>query len=128
MGFKSNVVEDKMNDAYVNDAKAMSHWLLSNEYRGLGDTQEAAAGRIQRKWKVPAVALLRLRHRNLTDMKISTWASIFDAFRRAGGTIDALYEKEKGRHHGNSALVRFARFLAGDGAGEDGEEGQSQEG
>lgn len=125
MGVKSTVVEDKMNDSYVNDAKAMSHWLLSREYRGLGDTQEAAAGRIQTKWKVPAVALLRLRHRNLKDMKISTWASIFDAFRRAGGTIDALYEKEKGRHHGNSALVRFARFLAGDSAGEDDEEDQA---
>lgn len=117
-----------MNDAYVNDAKAMSRWLLNKEFRGIGDTQEAAAGRVQTKWRAPAVALLRLKHRDITDMKISTWASIFEAFRRAGGTIDALYEKEKGRHPGNSALVRFARFLAGDGAGENDEESQTPEG
>lgn len=125
MSDKIYVVEDKMSDTYVKDAKAMSLWLLNKEFRGIGDTQEAAAGRVQRKWRAPAVALLRLKHREITDMKISTWASIFDAFRRAGGTIDALYEKEKGRHQGNSALVRFARFLAGDGSGEDGEKDQA---
>lgn len=126
MRFKLYVAGDKMNDAYVNDAKAMSLWLLNKEFRGIGDTQEAAAGRVQKKWRAPAVALLRLKHREIPDMKISTWASIFEAFRRAGGTIDALYEKEKGRHPGNSALVRFARFLAGDSGGEDGEADQSE--
>lgn len=116
---KSNVVEDKMNVAYVNDAKAMSEWLLRREYRGLGDTQEAAAGRAQIKWGAPAAALLRLRHRDITDMKLSTWASILEAFQRAGGRIDALYEKERGRHaESNSALVRLADFVAGERSGE----------
>ncbi|MCP8895321.1 hypothetical protein KYK29_10285 [Shinella daejeonensis] len=112
---KSNVVEDKMNVAYVNDAKAMSEWLLRREYRGLGDTQEAAAGRAETKWGAPAAALLRLRHREITDMKLSTWASILEAFQRAGGRIDALYEEERSRHgESNSALVRLADFVAGE--------------
>lgn len=111
---KTNVVEDKMSVAYVKDAKAMSEWLLRREYRGLGDTQEAAAGRAQTKWGAPATTLLRLRHREIPDMKLSTWASILEAFRRAGGSIDALYEEERSRHgESNSALVRLADFVAG---------------
>lgn len=112
---KINVVEDKMSVAYVNDAKAMSEWLLRREYRGLGDTQEAAAGRAQTKWGAPATTLLRLRHREIPDMKLSTWASILEAFQRAGGRIDALYEEERSRHgESNSALVRLADFVAGE--------------
>jgi hypothetical protein len=48
-------------------------------------------------------------------MKLSTWASILEAFRRAGGSIDALYEEERSRHgESNSALVRLADFVAGE--------------
>lgn len=112
---KSNVVDDKMSVAYINDAKAMSRWLLNREYRGLGDTQESAAGRAEVKWGASATALLRMHHREITDMKLSTWATILEAFQRAGGRIEFLYEEERSRHgDGNSALVRLADFVAGE--------------
>ncbi|MEK1853320.1 MAG: hypothetical protein AAAC48_15995 [Phyllobacterium sp.] len=83
MGNKRSVEDDKMSDVYVNEARVMGDFLLRREYRGMGDTIEAAAHRAQKKWGAPATILLRLRNRHdMKDMMLSSFASIAEAYQK----------------------------------------------
>lgn len=74
-----------MSNEYVSISQKMANFLITNEFKGAGDTIEAAAYRVQTKWRAPASILLRLRHRahEMKDMKVSSWFSVFEAYQRA---------------------------------------------
>ncbi len=112
---KRSVVDDKMTDAYITEARNWGEDLLRKEYRGLGDTIEAAAGRAERKWGAPASILLRLRNRHgLTDMKLSSFVAVAEAhFRAFSKKTDELYDNERSRHASNSKAVWLADLVSG---------------
>lgn len=113
MGNKRSVEDDKMSDLYVKDARVMGDYLLKREYRGLGDTIEAAAHRVQTKWGAPAALLLRLRHRPIKDMMLSSYVAIATAYERAATRAEEAYEHERAIHAPNSKLVRLADITVG---------------
>lgn len=114
MGNKPFVEDDKMTDAYVKEARVMGEFLLRHEYKGLGDTIEAAAHRVQRKLGVPATILMRLRHRSeMKDMMVSSWFAIFNAYQKASARADEAYQSERSQHEPTSKMARLADFIAG---------------
>lgn len=113
MGNKRSVEDDKMSDVYVKDAQVMGQYLLNKEFRGIGDTLEAAAHRVQNKMGVPATLLLRLRHRPIKDMMLSSYVAVATAYERAVSKADAAYEHERKLHAPNTKLARLADFAAG---------------
>lgn len=114
MGNKPFVEDDKMIDAYINDARLAGEKMLRKEYRGLGDTIEAAAGRVQRKWGAPATFLLRLRHRSeMKDMMLSSFVAVAEAYAKFSAHADRGYETERRQHDPNSKMARLAAFVAG---------------
>lgn len=113
MGDKRSVEDDKMSDAYVRNAREMGRYLLKKEYRGLGDTIEAAAHRVEIKMGVPATLLLRIRHRPIKDMMLSSYVAIATAYERAVSRAEAAYEHERTLHAANSKTGRLADFVAG---------------
>lgn len=103
-----------MSDVYVSEARTMGDYLLRREYKGMGDTIEAAAYRAQRKWGVPATILMRLRHRSeMKDMLVSSWFAIFEAYQKASSKADQAYERERDLHEPSSKVARLADFIAG---------------
>lgn len=115
MGDKIYDVDDKMSNACIFDANKMAKDLLNNEFKGAGDTIEAAAHRVQTKYSVKASLLLRLRYRfaEMTDMKASSWFSIFEAYQRALARAEKNYEHMRQENETNPRLVRVADFVAG---------------
>ena len=97
----------------------MNRKLLASEFRGPGDTLEAAAYRNQAKYGLPAPTSLRLWNREVTDMLLSSFAPVFGAYlswkdkaNKAADRMEHAYEEER-----NSAvdprLLRLADALAG---------------
>lgn len=114
MGNKRSVEDDKMIDAYINDARIAGEEMLRKEYRGLGDTIEAAAYRVQVKWGAPASFLMRLRHRSgLKDMMLSSFIAVAEAYAKFSDKADRGYEQEKAQHEPHSKVSRLAAFIAG---------------
>lgn len=109
---KNDDREDKMSVAYINDAKGMAKTLLSREFRGPGDTIEAAAHRIQNKLGVPATVILRLRHREVKDMLMSNFMMLASAYKAASERIDRAYEHER-EIAIDPKILRLADFVAG---------------
>lgn len=81
-----------MCNEYVMKAREWVVALINREFRGVGDTIEAATHRVGRKYGVPAKTLTRVRHRahDMKDMKVSVWFSIRDAYLRACDTKDTI--------------------------------------
>lgn len=95
-------------------AREMATALLHKEFRGPGDTIDAAAFRLQTKHGVDAEIVLQGWRREIKDMKASRWIALFHAFYAAGlAKAESKYEEERKRHEPNSALVRLADFVAG---------------
>lgn len=114
MGNKRSVEGDKMIDAYINDARLAGEEMLRKEYRGLGDTIEAAAHRVQKKWGAPASFLMRLRHRSgLKDMMLSSFVAVAEAYGKFSRTAERGYENERKQHDPNSKMARLAAVIAG---------------
>lgn len=114
MGNKRSVEDDKMIDAYINDARLAGEEMLRKEYRGLGDTIEAAAYRVQNKWGAPASFLMRLRHRSgLKDMMLSSFVAVAEAYGKFSRTAERGYENERKHHDPNSKMARLAAVIAG---------------
>lgn len=108
-----------MSAEYIAEAKRMSGFLLAKEYRGLGDTIEAAAGRLERKYGVPVATTLRLRSREVKDMFVSSFFPIVNAylaatqkFEEAADRMEQTYE-EKRAVAANPSLVRLSDIVAG---------------
>ncbi len=107
------------------EAKRMSNELLTREFRGPGDTIEAAAFRLQTKHAVDASIILQGRQREPRDWLVSRWMSLFRAHCEVfGSRASQAYEDKRDevdmdRH---PVLVRLADFVAGRPAEKEGEE------
>jgi hypothetical protein len=101
-----------MSVAYVNEAKGMAEYLLSREFRGPGDTIEAASHRAEIKYRVPASFLLRLRNRTVKDMLVSNFMALAAGYIKATEAVDRAYEHEKSLAV-NPAILRLASLVAG---------------
>jgi hypothetical protein len=118
---KKRVRNSKMFVASYNDpafigssAKKMASELLRKEYKGPGDTLDAAAYRLQSKHGVDAEIIMQGWRRDIRDMKASRWFSLFQAYYAAGlAKATEAYETERKRHDADTALVRLADFAAG---------------
>jgi hypothetical protein len=96
----------------VDDAKGMGGFLLSHEFRGPGDTIEAAAGRVETKHGVPATLLLRLRNREVRDMYLSSFSALATAYVKVKARIERAYEHERSLAV-DTKITRLADFVAG---------------
>ena len=110
-----NIGDKTMCIEYVSLSQKMANDLLNSEFKGAGDTIEAAAYRVQTKWHAPASILLRLRHRaaQMRDMKVSSWFAIFEAYQRACAKAERKYEIARASYEMDPALVRLADLVAG---------------
>lgn len=104
--------ESKMSAAYIYQAKDMAGWLLSREHRGPGDTIDAAAHRLERKYGVPSALLLRLRHREVTDMLMSNFMRLAQAYQAATERMERALEHEKALAV-DPRLLRLVNIVAG---------------
>lgn len=102
-----------MSVAYITDAKAMAEHLLFLEFRGPGDTIEAAAHRSQTKHGVPASILLRLRNRVVNDMLMSNFMALASAYVKANERVEKAYQHEKSMAV-NPKILRLANLVAGE--------------
>lgn len=103
----------------IEEAQRMSREMLSKEYRGPGDTLESAAYRLQIKRGVPASTTLRLWNREVTDMLVSSFAPVFNAYLAfkdkvtdAADRMEEAYEEERNQAV-HPRLLRLADFVAG---------------
>lgn len=103
----------------IDEARRMSTEMLKAEFRGPGDTLEAAAYRLQAKRGVPASTTLRLWNREVTDMLVSSFAPVLNAYLAfsnkmdtAAGKMEEHYEEKRSRA-AHPGLVRLADFIAG---------------
>lgn len=103
----------------IDEVRRMNREMLVAEYRGPGDTLEAAAYRLQTKRGIPVATTMRLWNREITDMLISSIAPVLNAYLAWSGNMERAVEKmevryeEKRNASANSALVRFADRIAG---------------
>jgi hypothetical protein len=119
MGDKIRAAESKMScvDA-IGEARRMSDYLLHREFRGPGDTIEAAAYRVEQRWGAPATIIQRLRHRDVTDMLLSNWWRLRAAYQAACEAQErqadhaAQLAREAGVNETNSRLFTAATHLA----------------
>jgi hypothetical protein len=102
----------------IAEAKRMNREMLSAEFKGPGDTIEAAAQRQQTKWGVPVPTALRLWNREVTDMLVSSFAPVFHAYlefkdraETAAERMERKYEEERARTV-DSRLRRLADAVA----------------
>jgi hypothetical protein len=102
-----------MSSAFIEEAKGMAGFLLSREYKGPGDTIDAAAHRLQRRYGVPSSVIKRLRHREVKDMLLSNFIALASAYQKASQKMEAAYESEKAKAT-NPKLLRLAAALAGE--------------
>lgn len=80
---------------YVSESKRMADVILHHVHRGPGDTVDAAMHRAERLYGVPAAWLHRLRYRELTDIPMSAFAAIANAYRAVCEQRDRAYEAER---------------------------------
>lgn len=120
MNDKTNVTESKMSAAYINQAKDMAGWLLSREHRGPGDTIDAAAHRLERRYGVPSALLLRLRHREVSDMLMSNFMRLAQAYQAATERMEKALEHEKAMAV-NPHILRLASLMANSETDKEGE-------
>lgn len=119
-GKKPNEGTKKMDQmVLVGAAKRMNRDLLASEYRGPGDTLEAAAYRLQTKMGVPASTTLRLWNRDVTDMLVSSFAPVLNAWlalknkaNRAADRVEHAYETQRDNAV-DPRVLRLADFVAG---------------
>jgi hypothetical protein len=117
---RDNKGNGEMNTAImIDEVRRMNREMLMAEFRGPGDTLEAAAYRHQTKRGVPFATTMRLWNREINDMLISSAAPVLNAYlawsgkmERAAERMEAQYE-EKRTAASNSVLVRLADFVAG---------------
>jgi hypothetical protein len=123
VGDKKHVTGDKMSVTDFNDplfagksAKTMASELLRKEFRGPGDTIEAAAYRLQSLYGVDANTVLQGWNREPRGMLTHRWLPLFRAWCAAGlaRAEEAYEEKRKDADvAGHQALVRLADIVAG---------------
>lgn len=99
----------------------MSGFLLESEFRGPGDTIEAAAYRVQTKYGIPVATTLRLRcSREVKDMFMSSFFPVLNAYlslkdrmSAAASRMEQTYEEERSRAV-DPRLRRMASTIRGE--------------
>lgn len=111
-------------DAGIADIRRKGLFLLEWEFRGPGDTIEAAAYRAEQKFGVPASFLQRLRSRNLTDALFSNCVRVAHAYDVLCGQIErsAQHQQDLAAEAPNAISTRLLKMAARLG----GEEGQPE--
>lgn len=96
-------------------ARKMANELLSQEFKGRGDTFESAFFRLQTKYGVSASLMDRLtsRCREINDMKLSSFAAIAGAYQKACARVEANIEHEKATHEHYSIVNSVADIAIG---------------
>lgn len=112
MGSKRFDGFDKMSATVINQAKAMSDYILSKAFRGPGDTIDAAMHRAEKQFGAPAQWLHRLRYRELKDMPASAFVALAQAYQAAVNQADRAFEGER-NNAANPSLVSVADLVAG---------------
>lgn len=102
-----------MINVFVDEAKVMAGYLVAREFRGPGDTLDAATYRLERRYGVQHTFLKRLRHREVKDMLMSNFIALANAYRKASERMEGAYEEEKAKAV-DPKLLRMARALAGE--------------
>jgi hypothetical protein len=103
----------------IDEARRMSTEMLKAEFRGPGDTLEAAAYRLQTKRGVPVATTMRLWNREVNDMLVSSFAPVLNAYLAFSQKMEATADRMEARYEekrtaaANPALVRLADFIAG---------------
>ncbi|MCV0395442.1 MAG: hypothetical protein K5872_22100 [Rhizobiaceae bacterium] len=112
--------DQKMAEAYVEDAQRWADFLIKSEYRGPGDTLDAAMARCERKYRVSRSVLWSLRYRTPKDMLVSVYMALRDAYETELSKLDRRIENELrkaeliGPDATNSKAYRFARAALGE--------------
>lgn len=84
----------KMAEAYVEDARRWADFLIKREFKGPGDTLDAAMGRCERKYRVSRSVLWGLRYRPPMDMLVSVYMALRDAYEAELSRLDRKLEDE----------------------------------
>jgi hypothetical protein len=112
--------KQKMAEAYVNDARQWAEFLIRKEFRGPGDTLDAAMARCERKYKIARSVLWGLRYRAPKDLMVSVYMALRNAYEAELQKLDQRLEDELrtaerlGINETNSKAYRMARAAVGE--------------
>lgn len=107
--------KQKMAEAYVDDARQWAEFLVRKEFRGPGDTLDAAMARCERKYRVARSVLWGLRYRAPKDLLVSVYMALKNAYEAEVAKLDERLEEELRRAERlgidatNSKAYRMAR-------------------
>ncbi|TPL40659.1 hypothetical protein [Mesorhizobium sp. B2-4-6] len=91
---KSFAGDAKMSDTYVAQAQGWADFLVRKEFRGPGDTVDAAMARCERKHRISRSVLWGLRYRPPKDMMVSLYMRLRSAYEDELGKLDQRIEEE----------------------------------
>lgn len=83
-----------MSDTYVAQAQGWADFLVRKEFRGPGDTVDAAMARCERKHRISRSVLWGLRYRPPKDMMVSLYMRLRSAYEDELGKLDQRIEEE----------------------------------
>lgn len=116
---KKPLRETQMAEAYVLEAKSWADMLVRAEFRGPGDTIDAAMARCERKHKIDRSTLWSLRYRLPKDMMVSAYMALRAAYHSELKKMQARLEHElliaraEGLDETNSPIFRMAAAQVG---------------
>lgn len=84
----------KMAEAYVEDARRWAEFLIKLEFKGPGDTLDAAMARCERKHRVSRSVLWGLRYRPPKDLLVSVYMKLRDAYEGELSKLDRRLAEE----------------------------------
>lgn len=84
----------KMSETYVSDAQGWADFLVRKEFRGPGDTLDAAMARCERKHRIARSVLWGLRYRPPKDMMVSLYMRLYTAYENELAKLDDRIEAE----------------------------------
>jgi len=84
----------KMSETYVSQAQGWAEFLVRKEYRGPGDTLDAAMARCERKHQISRSVLWGLRYRPPRDLMVSLYMRLRDAYEAELAKLDQRLEDE----------------------------------
>jgi hypothetical protein len=86
--------EANMSDVYIDEAKGWADFLVRREFRGPGDTLDAAMARCERKHHIARSVLWGLRYRPPKDMMVSLYMRLRSAYEAELTRLDQRIEEE----------------------------------
>jgi hypothetical protein len=83
-----------MPDAFVQDAQGWADFLIKREFKGPGDTLDAAMARCERKYRVSRSVLWGLRYRPPKDLLVSVYMRLRGAYEAELAKLDRRLAEE----------------------------------